>query len=375
MADKQAAPESTPPTSPAARTAPPRNPVRRLTLIVIAIGAVLFFYGIAADRLTPYTAQGLVQAYLVRIAPEVGGRVIEVGIGTDQRVEGGTVLFRIEPDQYGLAVRRAEAQLEAIGQSIGASTASVATAQAKVVEAAAKRENTRDQAARTLELVKKGIYPEARRAQAQAALDSAEAVVAQAESELDKARQTLGPAGSANPQIREAMAVVAQANLDMQRATVRAPSEGGVTNLSLAIGQVLSKGEPAMTYIDTREAWIEAAFREISLENIHVGDPAEIVLDLFPGRTFSGRVSAVGYGVGNRDVDARTGLPSPRNQTGWIRPSQPMPVRIEFDPQARPAGLRVGSQASVMIYPGKNPIMNGLGTLRMWLVGVLAYVQ
>ena len=375
MAEEQAASEPSTPTPPAAKPSPPRNPVRRLTLIVIAIAAVLFFYGIAADRLTPYTAQGLAQAYLVRIAPEVGGRVIEIGVGTDQRVEGGAVLFRIEPDQYGLAVRRAEAQLEAIGQSVGASTAAVATAQAKVVEAAAKRENTRDQAARTLELVKKGIYPEARRAQAQAALDSAEAVVAQAESELEKARQTLGPAGNANPQIREAMAVVAQANLDMQRATVRAPSEGGVTNLSLAIGQVLSKGEAAMTYIDIREAWIEAAFREISLENIHVGDAVEIVLDLFPGRIFSGRVSAVGSGVGNRDVDPRTGLPSPRSQSGWIRPSQPMPVRIEFDPHARPVGLRVGSQASVMVYPGKNPIMNALGTVRMWLVSLLAYVQ
>ena len=56
--------------TPAAKTRPPTNPVRRVTLIVIAIGAVLFFYGIAADRYTPYTAQGLVQAYLVRIAPK-----------------------------------------------------------------------------------------------------------------------------------------------------------------------------------------------------------------------------------------------------------------------------------------------------------------
>lgn len=376
MPEEQAV-ESTPATRPppAAGPAPPANPVRRLTLIVIAIAAVLFFYGIAADRITPYTAQGLVQAYLVKIAPEVGGRVIEVGVGTDQRVEGGAVLFRIDPDQYVLAVRRAEAQLEAIGQSVGASTAAVATAQAKVVEAIAKRENARDQTARTFELVKKGIYPEARRAQAQATLDSAEAVVVQAESELEKARQILGPAGNANPQIREAIAVVAQANLDLQRATVRAPSEGGVTNLSLGVGQVLSKGEAGVTYIDIREVWIEAAFREISLESVHVGDPVEIALDLFPGRIFSGRVSAVGYGVGNREVDARTGLPSPRSQSGWVRPAQPMPVRIEFDPHARPAGLRIGSQASVMVYPGKNPIMNALGTVRMWLAAVLAYVQ
>ena len=171
------------------------------------------------------------------------------------------------------------------------------------------------------------------------------------------------------------MAVLAQANLDLQRTTVLAPSEGGVTNLSLGIGQVLSTGEAAMTYIDIREVWIEGAFREVSLENIHIGDPVEIVLDLYPGRIFVGRVSAVGYGVGNRDVDARTGLPSPRSQSGWIRAPQPMPVRIEFDRESRPVGPRVGSQAKAMVYPGDNLVMNAIGTVRMRIAAVLAYVQ
>ena len=58
--------------------------------------------------------------------------MIEVGVGTDQRVKAGTVLLRLEPEQYLVAVRARppEAQLDAAGQSIGASTASVATAQA-----------------------------------------------------------------------------------------------------------------------------------------------------------------------------------------------------------------------------------------------------
>ena len=161
MAEEQPTSDPSSPT-PTAETQAPANPVRRLTLIVMAVGAVLFLYGIAADRITPYTAQALVQAYLVKIAPEVGGRVIDVGVDTDQRVEAGKVLFRIEPDQYVLAVRRAEAQLETIGQSIGASTAAVATAQAKLVEAIAGRENARDQSKRTLELVRKGVDSEAR---------------------------------------------------------------------------------------------------------------------------------------------------------------------------------------------------------------------
>ena len=373
MADQQAVVEPSTPAQTPAGAPPPKNPVRRATLIVIAIGAVLFCYGVIADRVTPYSTQGLVQAYLVRVAPEVGGRVIEVGVGTDQRVQPGTVLFRLEPDQYALAVRRAEAQLATAGQSIGASTAGVATAQAKLVEAVAKRENARDQTWRDFELIKKGIYAEARRAQAQAILESAEAVVAQTESELEKARQTLGPQGADNPQIREAMAAVAQANLDLQRTTVRAPSEGGVTSLTLATGQVLAKGEAAMTYIDIREAWIEAAFRENSLENIAVGNPVEIVLDILPGRVIAGRVAALGYGVGNRSVDAHTGLPAPRTQSGWIRSPQPMPVRIEFDKDTRP--LRVGSQATVMVYPGNNVIMNAIGYFRMRLVALLTYVQ
>jgi hypothetical protein len=52
-----------------------------------------------------------------------------------------------------------------------------------------------------------------------------------------------------------------------------------------------------------------------------------------------------------------------------------MPVRIEFDPQTRPVGPRVGSQANVMVYPGNNVIMNAIGYVRMRLAALLAYVQ
>lgn len=352
----------------------PLNPVRRITLIVVAIGIVLFFYGMISDRFTPHTSQAIVQAYLVRIAPEVAGKVIDVPVDTDQRIDAGAVLFRLDPLPYTLAVRRADAQLAAAGQSIGANTAGVASAEANLAEAVAKRENTRDQTARTFDLVKKGIYPEARQGQAKAALDTAEATVSQAEAELEKARQTLGPKGSDNPQIRDAMAAVAQANLDLARTTIYAPSEGGVTNRQLTVGQVLNKGEAAMTYLDIRESWVEAAFRENSLEHINIGDAAEIVLDIKPGRVFAGKVKALGYGVSNRDINPRTGLPTINNQRDWIRSPQPFLVRIEFDPEA-PKGMRFGSQANVTVYTGGNFVLNAIGWVKMRLVALLSYVQ
>src|SRR3546814_9192966 len=61
-----------------------------------------------------------------------------------------------------------------------------------------------------LELIKRGVYPEARRSEAQSTLDSAEAVVVQAEAALEEARQALGPSGAENPRIRDAIAALAQ---------------------------------------------------------------------------------------------------------------------------------------------------------------------
>src|SRR3546814_12541964 len=152
MAVGEAASGSSAPAPAQETAATPSNPVRRVTLIVVAVGAVLFLYGIAADRYTPYTAQGLAQAYLVKIAPEVGGRVIEVGVETDQRVAPGAVLFRIDPDEYELAVRRAEAKLATVGQSTVASTAAVSTAPPKLVESPDPRDNTRQPTTRPPDL-------------------------------------------------------------------------------------------------------------------------------------------------------------------------------------------------------------------------------
>ena len=84
----------------AANNTTQRDPVRRWTLIVLGLIVILFLYSLIADRLTPYTSQAIVQAFVVRMAPEVAGRVIEVNVIDNQRVKGGDVLFRIDPQPF-----------------------------------------------------------------------------------------------------------------------------------------------------------------------------------------------------------------------------------------------------------------------------------
>ena len=88
----------------------PRDPVRQWTLIVLGLIVVLFFYSRSRDRLTPYTSQATVQAFVVRMAPGVAGRVIEVNVTDNQRVKGGDVLFRLDPQPFELALQQAEAE-------------------------------------------------------------------------------------------------------------------------------------------------------------------------------------------------------------------------------------------------------------------------
>jgi len=185
-----AQPEQIAATPPPSRRA---DPLRRWTLVILVLFVLLFGWTLIADRLTPYTSDASVRAFVVRIVPEVSGKVIEVAVHDNQIVRTGDLLYRIDPTPFRIAVERAEAKLAAAGQAVGASTAGVDAAQAQLVEEIAQRENVRELASRVFELVRIGIYPRAREDQARSQLDGAEAQVQHAQASLEQARQALGP--------------------------------------------------------------------------------------------------------------------------------------------------------------------------------------
>jgi len=353
------------------------DPVRRWTLITLVLCIVLFGWTLVADRLTPYTSDASVRAFVVRIAPEVSGKVIEVAVRDNQIARTGDLLFRIDPTPFRIAVERAEAKLVAAGQSIGASTAAVDAAQAQLVQEIAQRDNVRQQAARIFELVRGGIYPPARGDQARSQLETAEAQVQRAEASLEQARQALGPQGAENPQIREALAALEQARLDLTRTTLLAPGDGVVSNLQLNIGQYAGAGQPALTFLDARLVWLHAFLRENNLEHIKPGTPAEVVLDVLPGRVLPALVESVGWGVGEGDVDTTTGLPKTRqSSSGWFAPAQRFPVQLTFETAGEPPrGVRYNARASVILYTGEHSVANALAWLWIRLIAGLTYVS
>jgi len=353
------------------------DPLRRWTLVILVIGILLFGWTLSADRLTPYTSDASVRSFVVRNVPEIAGKVIEVGVRDNQIAHGGDLLYRIDPTPFRIAVERAEAKLAAAGQSVGASTAAVDAAQARLVEEIAQQTNVREQAGRVFELVRLGVYPRARGDQAKSLLDEAEAQVQRAQASLEQARQQLGPQGADNPQIREALATLEQARLDLSRTTLRAPGDGVISNLQLNIGQFAAIGQPALTFLDARSVWLQAFLRENSLEYIAPGVEAEVVLDVLPGRVLPAKVESVGWGVGEGDMDASTGLPKPRQSSGgWLASAQRFPVQLLFETaDGPPRGVRYNARASVILYTAEHRIANALAWLWIRLIAVLTYVS
>jgi len=351
------------------------DPVHRVTKTVLYTVLVIFVLYLVVDRLAPWTDQARVQTYVVPIVPQVAGNVVKIHVGKDHVVEAGDILFKIDPSDYELALESAESALELAGQEIGASTASVATAQAKLVEAKINLDYVNTQSKRVFELERDKILPESDGDKARAAIKQAKSQVNSARAELEKSKQQLGQEGKDNPKIRSAIAALKKAQIDLSRTTVIAPTKGGITNLIINEGQYASVGVPLMTFVDFESVWISADFRENSIANIKTGDSVELALDVAPGRIFKGTVSSIGFAVDDASKGGAGELITVKGKTGWLRESQRFPVTIKFS-EGHPKGLlRVGGQVDVQVYTtGSNFLVNSLGWIWIRVLTWLSYV-
>ena len=362
-------------TATAAEATKKPDPVKKWTRIVLVVCVVLFAWYVLSDRLAPWTDQARVQGFVIPMAPKVSGRIINVNVVQDQIVKEGEVLAQIDPRDFEIAVRRAEAALERAGQEIGAGTDAVAIAQAKLTEARTNLDYVQLQARRYKALAEKGTISKAEADRVDAELTRAKAQVTSAKAELDKAKEELGTEGQDNPKIRDAIAALEKARRDLNGTSLRAPMDGGITNLQVQVGYYANAGQPIMTFVSARDVWVQANLRENNIANIAVGDPVDIALDVAPGRIYRGKVSSIGFAVNQPSGGALGEAVTVEGKSGWLRDAQRFPVTIAFADDSAYGSRRAGGQADVQIYTqSSNWILNSLGWLWIRLMSLLSYV-
>jgi RND family efflux transporter MFP subunit len=277
------------------------------TLVAVVLAALLGWGAWQYYMGTPWTRDGAVRAYVVKVAPQVAGEIVSLPIADNQFVHKGDLLMLIDPRNYSIAVRQAQASVE----------------------------------------------------QAQAVADNARAEMVRREKLNDIAvtmeeRQTyISQATSAEATYQTALANLEQARINFKRTQVRSPVNGYVTNLSAQLGNYADVGSLQLSVVNSDSYWVDAYFEETSLSRIHEGDAATVKL---MGYTplLRGRVQGLSRGVDvpNATPDA-SGLASVNPIFTFVRLAQRVPVRIHIDEVPDDIKLVAGMTATVQIEPFK----------------------
>lgn len=355
--------------------APKGDPVRAWTIRILLLSVVLLAGYLTADRLTPVSSQARVHTRVVPVAAEVSGTIAEVSVENNQPVRAGDLLFRIDDDRYRFAVASAQANLQSARQATGASSASVDAAAASVTSAQAALRRSEQDAVRLRRIKAEdpGAISDRRIESAEASLVVSQQQLAAARANLEQARQNLGDEGEDNARIRQAQAALEAAKLDLARTSVRAPANGVVTDVRLDRGNFASAGAPQLTFISTDDVWVQADFTENNLGHVERGDKVGLIFDVFPGRVFKGTVRSTGFGVA---VDSAPlgSLPTINNNRQWLRDAQRFPVIVDFDMAVQDRRkLKVGAQASAIIYATDSAFFNALGSVYIRIGSILSY--
>jgi len=344
------------PPQPAPQPAPvvarlPRRRRRILPRVVIALaGLAAIGVGVAwwlEARDYESTDDAFIDAHMVRVAPQVTGRVAVVPVDDNQAVAAGQLLVKIDPAPLRAKLDQAEAnQANATGllaqaraqQVVVEANADQARAQVGVAEANATNAMAGLKRSQSL-IVKMAVSQQALDDAVAAARRTAAALIA-AQKGLEAAEAQFGVTKSqietAEAALRSAAAQAEQARLDLSYTEVTASEAGTIAHKNVSPGDYVQIGQNLIALVPNK-IWITANFKETQLDLMRAGQPVEIRIDAYPGQTFHGHVDSFQRGSG----PAFSLLP-PENATGnFVKVVQRVPVKIVFDdpPDAsRPLG-------------------------------------
>lgn len=273
-----------------------------ITILLVIIAVVIIFRAWVFYTESPWTRDARFAADVVAISPDVTGLITEVPVHDNQLVKKGDTLFVVDRPRYQKALDQAQADVEYY--------------QALVSE-------KRREAGRRNQLGTSAMSREA---------------IEQSNNDLQTSEH----------QLAKSVATRDLAKIDLERTTVKAPSDGWVTNLNVYQGEFITRGSVAVALVQEHSFYVLAYLEETKLHGVEKGFRAEVT-PLGSNIVLRGTVDSVAAGVTNSSssVDNK-GMATVDSNLEWVRLAQRVPVRIRLDQQP---GNRfpAGTTATVVI--------------------------
>jgi membrane fusion protein, multidrug efflux system len=319
-------------------------------LLVITLLTFGIRWYIQHENLYPQTDDAYVQAHIVNIAAQVNGKVAQLNVKNQQHVNKEQVLFTIDQQPFLIALKKAQANLQAAREQAAAQQSDITAAKAIAAQRQSEMINAKNTADRATTLLKKNLYAIADKEAAVSAYKQAAAAYRAAQAQLTEAQQKLGKAGDANSAVKAALADLNQAKLNLQYTVIKAPVSGHLEKLSIRAGDLVTQYQQVFAIITDNSYWVSANFKETQLSRVKVGQKVTVTLDMYPEQKFNGRVLSISPGTGSSFA-----LLPPENATGnWVKVTQRLPVWVSIEPKKN-YPFRLGASATVSIDTTSSP--------------------
>jgi membrane fusion protein (multidrug efflux system) len=305
------------------------------------------------------TDDAYVHAAQLMVSTDVSGLVKEVDVHEGQHVKLGDVLFRIDPNQFQIALDNAKANLANTKLTLLSMRDDYSRMQKDI--AAQADQVALDQVTfnRYAALLKLNSIAQSQYDQAHFTLATAQSTFAslqeQAVVQLAKLGGNLNIPAEQLPQYRAAQSQVDEMQRQLNHTVVRAPFDGVVTEVdSLQPGTLMISALSAFSttsavgLVSTRNVWVEANMKETDLTQVHLGDPVDVTIDTYPGRAWHGKVAAISPVTGS-DFSV---LPAENASGNWVKVTQRVTVRVKLDVKPGDPLLRAGMSTYVTIDTG-----------------------
>ncbi len=271
--------------------------MRRAIVFILVLGAG----GCADDPpASEIRASGHVEATDVRLAPEVGGRIVALAVKEGDRVEPDALILKIDGRDIELAAQRARAeqgQAEAQLRLLQAGSRREDIAQAQAQAQAARDDLSAARAelsaaatdlGRFEALLQANAGSRKQRDDAATRRDVARERVRAAESRVraaDEATARLRAGAraeeiaAARARVEATAAQVASIEKTLGDTTLRSPIAGVVTEKLVEVGEVIAPRTPAVVITDLVRAWADVFVPEPAVPRIRLGQGATVFTD------------------------------------------------------------------------------------------------
>jgi len=268
---------------------------------IICIGcSIILLYGCNRGNPNLIESTGTIEATEVDIRSEASGKILALYFDEGDWVKKGDVIAEIDHEKRDIELSQAKARLaEAEAQLTllikGLRDKEVERARESLLESKVLLKDSKREYKRIQKLYDEEVVDLGSRDKTEAAYEAA-----QKRYEIAKKNYEIALEGSRKEEIQagEAVKEAAEAQVrfierQIEDATVTIPIDGVISERYVELGEFVSVGSLIATVIDLKHVWIMAYVSEKNLGKVKLGQQGKVMVDSFPDKEFTGKVSYI----------------------------------------------------------------------------------